>query len=455
MPSTAATAEPSHKRQQQPRVREQVSKRGRNRGPSSRPTSAGAKPRAPDAAGTANVAAAGPDAAALPAKAQDHTVSSSKAEAAPAGTQAAAKDTVPSKVAFTSDTAGQAASSLGQLNLDPPVRLSPALDPVARLPANTDGALPDLRGLQIERPNSAKITAVGRPKSAGTSHNAFSSASSGAPQDILSLPVDLTFDSVLDKATPLGSQQEPVTFGGLQSLQHSQQADRLAPGPFQSGLFPLAPPSSNGPSGNAHSSAMWQQPAPPARHQQQQNPQPNIAAAVESFFAAGNPSSTGGFGSASSQPFSAGSSSIISSKPPLNLPQFGSFGAGSFGPGLQFGQLGNAFGQSPFIPTGKQPDWSTGPISGTSTAPSSFAPNRGSEPGPPGLGAFGPRPPNPPTQGQRPGQDGMTLSRPHHPAQPSANFDAAAGLPDDVFDEPKQVWTCRGHLSAATALLCV
>ena len=351
------------------------------------------------------------------------------AAAAPAGSGASVRD----------DAAAQVASSIAQLNLDPPVSLSPALDPVARLPSNTDSALPDLRGLQIERPHSAKVTAVSRPKSANVTSGAFSSASSGPPQSIPTLPADLTFDSMLDKSTPLSSQAGQVTFGGLQPMQHGQPSDQILPGHFQSGLFPLAQTHPNVPNPNP----IWQQSAPPDR-QPQQNPQPNLAAAVESFYAAGNPSTSSGFGTAAPQPFSSSGSSIPPTNPPLNLPQFGSFGAG-FGSGLQFGQLGSAFGQSPFIPTGRQPDWSTGPITNSPNPAQNFGTQDNA---PPGLGAFGPRP-QAPAQAMRnapagPAQNGRAAasSRPQGPAQASASFDAAAGLPDDVFDEPQQVRFC-------------
>lgn len=448
-------AEPSHKRQHQPRVREQAAKRGRNRGPASRPGSAKAKSETEEIASSA-----------VPIAVPDVSRFTEQAPAtAPQGVNlgAAAASQSSSEVNISDDAAAQVVSSIAQLNLDPPVSLSPALGPVARLPNNSDNTLPDLRGVQIERPHSAKITAVSRPKSASVAHNPFSSAGSGPPQSIPTLPADLTFDSVLDKSTSLGSQPGQVTFGGLQPIQHSQPTDHLLPGHFQSALFPLAPTLPNGPAANP----MWQQ-STQADRQPHQNPPPNLAAAVESFYAAGNPSSSSGFGAPAAQPFSSGSSSIMSSNPPLNLPQFGSFGVGSFGSGLQFGQLGSAFGQSPFIPTGRQPDWSTGPITNSPTHPPCFGPKLAQDGRPPGLGPFEARPPGPP-QGMRNSSQGLSqngVTRPGAPSRPDGrpqvpvNFDAAAGLPDDVFDEPRQVCNkCYAsiscHMIASKTAMCL
>ena len=179
---------------------------------------------------------------------------------------------------------------------------------------------------------------------------------------------------------------------------------------------------------------------------------------------AGAPFSSGPF-PGSTQPPGAGSA------PPLVLPQFGSFSPG-FG-GLQFGNLGGAFGQSPFVPTGRQPDWSTGPIA-SSPVPSTQggqgfpASQPGSSgdailPGPPGLAFKGKGPPGPPpglqgssrgsqgqgqqrqgnggagggsSHGQQQGLGGLSGAPAQHAGVADSKGDAAAVLPDDVFDAP-------------------
>ena len=464
--------EHTHKRQQHPRVREQVAKRGRNRGPSSRPTSAtsmvkpeGADTATPHTAGASTAAAQGVEAGAF-----------STAPSAPAlpQTQAAtAKASAASDAALKGpdgEAAAQVASSVAQLKLDAPVSLSPVLDPVARHPAAAaDGSLPDLRAFQIERPSNAKGTAVTRPRSATVPSDPFSaSPSTDLANGMPALPADLAFDSVLEKPSlgSTSSQGPNINFGRMQVPQPNQAMDRLHPGAFPAALFPISS------QGSSRSGAMWQPPPPP---KQAPNPQPNLAAAVESFYAARAVGSGGSFGNTGSTAFSGGPSSNPPANPPLSLPQFGSFGAGTFGTGLQFGQLGGAFGQSPFIPTGKQPDWSTGPIPGNTNPPSQPAAafnGRGSDPlTPPGLGRYNARSQHGMPNGTAPGsglrQGGLPSAppagsniQPSTPAAFAAPFDAAAGLPDDVFDEPKQVllslWhSCKSHqvcLTPPTAL---
>ncbi len=439
-------------------MREQAAKRGRSRGPSSRPASAASKAKQEGedlAASTATAPAAANEAA--PVQPEVAAASASTAPSAPPLPPAqvgAAKAAEASNTNFNwvhDDTAAQVVSSIAQLNLDTPVSLSPVLDPVARHPGAADASLPDLRGFQIERPGSAKVTAVTRPKSANTPSDPFSaSTNAGLPNGMPALPADLTFDPVLDKSSPggPGAQGPNINFGHMQQPQPNQAMDRLHPGAFPAALFPIAHQN------NSRGAAMWQPPPPPPPQEPSQSSQPNLAAAVESFYAARAVNNSTGFGNTAATAFSGAPTTVPPSNPPLNLPQFGSFGAGSFGSGLQFGQLGGAFGQSPFIPTGKQPDWSTGPIPGNSNPPpqppAHFA-SRAPEGLPPGLRNFnarnhagmpngapvgaGPHPSGPPNTGP------AGIMQPPTPAGFVAPFDAAAGLPDDVFDEPKQV-TC-------------
>lgn len=442
-------------------MREQVAKRGRNRGPASRPGSAAskAKPEGEDTSTAVPPASAPAPAAGTVASAAQHLggAASSTAPSATSLPQAqpssAASNTAASSTAFNwvkDDSAAQVASSIAQLNLDKPVSLSPVLDPVARHPgASADAPIPDLRGFQIERPSSTKVTAVSRPRSASLASDPFSaSPNTDLPNGMPALPADLTFDSVLDKPSVAGpSAKGPnINFGHVQTPQPNQAMDRLHPGAFPAALFPITSQCSNRPG------ATWQPPPPP---EQAPNPQPNLAAAVESFYAARAVGSSSGFGGTGAAAFSGGPPTANpSANPPLNLPQFGSFGAGSFGTGLQFGQLGGAFGQSPFIPTGKQPDWSTGPIPGNPNPPPQPAAAFTSRPAdnipPPGLGPFNarnhPGMPNATAPGSALRQGGLPSNgpaagnlQPSAPAAFVAPFDAAAGLPDDVFDEPKQV----------------
>lgn len=449
--------EHTHKRQQHPRGREQAAKRGRNRGPASRPGSAASKAKqeaseksAPGAstAGTAHAAAA--------AHVSDSDAFAPAASAAPLpqGQFFSASDAAAASPAFNWDntnSAAQVASSIAQLKLDTPVSLQPVLDPVARQPgpAAQDGLLPDPRGFQIERPNNAKVAAVSRPRSANAVSDPFSaSPNTDLPNGMPTLPADLTFDSVLDKPS-LGestSNGPNINFGHMQPPQPNQAMDRLHSGAFSAALFPITSQGSN------RSGAMWQQPPLP---EQAPAPQPNLAAAVESFYSARAVGSSTGFGSTGGAAFSGGPMTNPSNNPPLNLPQFGSFGAGSFGTGLQFGQLGGAFGQSPFIPTGKQPDWSTGPIPGNpnpAPQPATAFPSR--PPNAAGIGPFngrnhgisngtGPGSGGGVRQGRQPTAGPLPANmQPSTPATFTAVFDAAAGLPDDVFDEPKQVLAC-------------
>ena len=342
--------EHTHKRQQPPRAREQVAKRGRNRGPASRPGSAASKAKqeasglpTPGASAPVTTPAVGPTQAAEPG-------ASLPAPSAPPLPEGQFSETPAPDTALdwgSSDSAAQVASSIALLKLDTPVSLLPVLDPVARQPgaAPQDGLLPDLRGFQIERPN-AKVTAVSRPRSANVVSDPFSaSPNTDLPNGMPALPADLTFDSVLDKPSMSAStsQGPNISFGHMQPPQPNQAMDRLHPGAFPTALFPITSQGSNRPG------AMWQQPPLP---EQAPNPQPNLAAAVESFYSARAVGSSAGFGSAGGAAFSGGpTNNTSSSNSPLTLPQFGSFG--SFGTGLQFGQLGGAFGQSPFIPTGK------------------------------------------------------------------------------------------------------
>lgn len=454
-PGTATPAppqgtEPTHKRQQHPRAREQVAKRGRNRGPASRPGSAANKAKqdasdssAPSASAPVTTPAVAPTQASEPG-------ASLPAPSAPPLPEGQFSDTAAPDTTLdwgSSDSAAQVASSIALLKLDTPVSLLPVLDPVAKQPgaAPQDGLLPDLRGFQIERPNNAKVTAVSRPRSANVVSDPFSaSPNTDLPNGMPALPADLTFDSVLGKPSmsDSASQGPNISFGHMQPPQPNQAMDRLHPGAFPAALFPITSQGSNRPG------AMWQQlPLP----EQAPNPQPNLAAAVESFYSARAVGSSAGFGSAGGAAFSGGptTNSSTSANSPLTLPQFGSFG--SFGTGLQFGQLGGAFGQSPFIPTGKQPDWSTGPIPGNpnpAPQPATAFPSR--PPGTAGMGSFNGRTPagmpngTAPGSGMRHGRQpaGPPAAGPMHPSATAAfapAFDAAAGLPDDVFDEPKQV----------------
>lgn len=439
-------------------MREQAAKRGRSRGPSSRPGSAASKARLegedPSLPTAVASVAAGPDAAHSPSVTGD--VSGAPASTAPSAPPLPEAQVAGARAAEASntdlnwvndETAAQVVSSIAQLNLDTPVSLSPVLDPVARHPgAAAEGSLPDLRGFQIERPNSAKVTAVSRPRSGNaTSHPFPASANASLPNGMPALPADLTFDPVLDKSSLGGPSAKGanINFGHVQQPQPNQAMDQLHPGAFPAALFPTAHQNNN------RGAAMWQPPPPPPPQEPSQAAQPNLAAAVESFYAARAVGNSTGFGSAA---FSAAPTTQPASNAPLNLPQFGSFGAGSFGSGLQFGQLGGAFGQSPFIPTGKQPDWSTGPIPGNSNPPpqppanfTSRAPDGLS----PGLRNFNARShpgmANGPPQGPGPHQSGLPNvsaagnMQPQAPIGFVAPFDAAAGLPDDVFDEPKQV----------------
>ena len=457
-PAQPQANEHTHKRQQHPRVREQVAKRGRNRGPASRPSSAAskAKPEGEDTSTT--IASAPAPAAGSAASAAQHPegAASSTAPSAPPLPQtqssSAASNTAASGSAFDwakDDSAAQVASSIAQLNLETPVSLSPVLDPVARHPGiAADAPIPDLRAFQIERPSSTKVTAVSRPRSASLATDPFTAApNTHLPNGMPPLPADLTFDPVLDTPSVSGpSPQGPnINFGHVQAPQPNQAMDRLHPGAFPAALFPITSQGSN------RSGAMWQPPPPP---EQTPNPQPNLAAAVESFYAARAVGSSSGFGNTGAAAFSGGPSANPTANPPLNLPQFGSFGAGSFGTGLQFGQLGEAFGQSPFIPTGKQPDWSTGPIPGNPNPPPQPAAAFTSRPPDnmpaPGLGPFSARNhagmPSATAPGPGLRQGGLPSTgpaagklQPSAPAAFAAPFDAAAGLPDDVFDEPKQV----------------
>ncbi len=453
-PHSSQAADQSHKRQQQPRVREQAAKRGRSRGPSSRPGSAASKAKQEGEESAASTMTALPAAnEAAPAQAEAAAASTApSAPPLPPAQVAAAKAAQASNTDFNwvhDDTAAQVVSSIAQLNLDTPVSLSPVLDPVARYPGAADAPIPDLRGFQMERPGSAKVTAVTRPKSANTPSDPFSASHNAAlPTGMPALPADLTFDPVLDKSSlgGAGAQGPNINFGHMQQPQPDQAMDRLHPGAFPAALFPIAHQN------NSRGAAMWQPPPPPPPQESSQSSQPNLAAAVESFYAARAVNNSSGFGSTAATAFSGAPTTVPPSNPPLNLPQFGSFGAGSFGSGLQFGQLGGAFGQSPFIPTGKQPDWSTGPIPGNSNPPpqppAHFA-SRAPEGLPLGLRNFnarnhagmpngapvgaGPHPSGPPSSGP------AGIMQPPTPAGFVAPFDAAAGLPDDVFDEPKQV----------------
>ena len=443
--TSSQVADQGHKRQQQPRVREQAAKRGRSRGPSSRPGSAASKARQEGEDVSASTAAApAPSATQEPEPGISSTAPS--APPLPQAQIAAVNAAEASNTQFTwvnDNTAAQVVSSIAQLTLDAPISLSPVFDPVARHPGAADGPKPDLRGFQIERPNSAKVTAVSRPKSANAPTDPFSASDTDLPNGMPALPADLTFDPVLDKSSlhapsPHGPH---INFGHLQQPQPSQAVDTLHPGAFPAALFPMTHQQTNRPG------AMWQPPPPPPP-EQSQNSQPNLAAAVESFYAARAIGNSADFNSTTATAFSGGPPTNPASNPPLNLPQFGSFGAGSFGSGLQFGQLGGAFGQSPFIPTGKQPDWSTGPISGNLNPPpqppasfTSRAPDSMSA----GLRNISARNHAGGPQVIRPHQAGMPGSaagnlQPQPPAGLTAPFDAAAGLPDDVFDEPEQVW---------------
>ncbi|KAL0023373.1 hypothetical protein WJX77_012324 [Trebouxia sp. C0004] len=450
-PHSSQAADQSHKRQQQPRVREQAAKRGRSRGPSSRPGSAASKAKQEGeelAASTAVAPATANEAAPV---SPEVAAAAPSAPPLPSAQVAAVKAAEATNTDFNwvhDNTAAQVVSSIAQLNLDMPVSLSPVLDPVARHPGAADASLPDVRGFQIERPGSAKVTAVTRPKSANTPRAPFSASNNaGLPNAMPALPADLTFDPVLDKSSlgGPGAQGPNINFGRMQQPQPNQAMARLHPGAFPAALFPTAHQN------NSRGAAMWQPPPPPPPQEPSQSSQPNLAAAVESFYAAKAVNNSTGFGNTAATAFSGAPTTAPPSNPHLNLPQFGSFGAGSFGSGLQFGQLGGAFGQSPFIPTGKQPDWSTGPIPGNSNPPpqppAHFA-SRAPEGLPSGLRNFnarnhagmpngapvgaGPHPSGPPRTGP------AGIMQPPTPAGSVVPFDAAAGLPDDVFDEPKQ-----------------
>ena len=464
-PGTAPPALPqgtehTHKRQQHPRGREQVAKRGRNRGPASRPGSAASKAKheASDlSAPSVAAAATAPSDATARVPEPDASSTAPSAPPLPQGQFSLANDTAAPNPAFnwgTTDSAAQVASSIAQLKLDTTVSRPPVLDPVARQPGAQDGLLPDLRGFQIERPNNAKVTAVSRPRSANIVSDPFSASPiSDLPNGMPALPADLTFDSVLDKPAmgDSSSQGPTISFGHMQPAQPNQAMDRLHPGAFPAALFPITS------QGNNRSGAMWQQPPLP---EQAPNAQPNLAAAVESFYSARAVGSSG-FGTTGGAAFS-GHTTNPPNNSPLNLPQFGSFGAGAFGTGLQFGQLGGAFGQSPFIPTGKQPDWSTGPIPGNPNPAPQPATAFTNRPDAPGIRPFNGRNPAGLPNGTTPGS-GVRQGRQAtvapaagnmHPSNPAAfatAFDAAARLPDDVFDEPKQVLaSCIVHIKCLT-----
>ena len=220
-----------------------------------------------------------------------------------------------------------------------------SLDPVAPM-APTIAAL-DLSVIAdtpISQPERPKSAAVARPKSASTRESLPSANAAG--RRMLALPLDLSLD-----ATPAGDAQHV--------FQAPAQGLPVFPSPGFGGLLWGQP--------GGISRSVWQQPPilpagqpqdrlapqqPPPPHQQQlQQPQASSASFYGAQTAFGGGS---GFGSGSVD-----GRASLSGTPPLLMPQLNSFGMGAFGATSDghFGQIGS-FGQLPFVPTGKQPDWS-------------------------------------------------------------------------------------------------
>ncbi|KAK9832885.1 hypothetical protein WJX74_000765 [Apatococcus lobatus] len=273
----------------------------------------------------------------------------------------------------------------------------PILDPVAPSTPAGDGPVANGRTDRvIEWPKSTGL-AVSRPKSG-------SAAEQGVPEmlpnGIPPLPADLSFDQPPQPTisqVPMGQghpQSGPQERRGSMELSSApskppshtnmaygftvpaSQTGFIPAGAFPGVMFPMTP------GGHA---GMWQMaPGPPGQHPGPPH-QPNFEAAVQSFFAAGQgphpvqmqqdkhrmhqqqqhqegPSNRGPTFPTANGPIQDHNMERQPNQPPLNpLPQFGTFGNFGGNPFPQFGNLGSAFQQSPFVPTGKQPDWSTGP----------------------------------------------------------------------------------------------
>ncbi|BDA40478.1 hypothetical protein COCOBI_01-1310 [Coccomyxa sp. Obi] len=225
-------------------------------------------------------------------------------------------------------------------------RFAPTLDPIA-----IKSPIAERNDPPVERPKSAAgvVGAVSRPRSASN----VAAASGGLGQDVLpngipALPADLSLDPL-----PAPSETGPANFAIQRSAAPSNNP--IGAAAFPGGVLFSLPSQPQG-------SNMWQQFGQPQASAAQQGGGPqqivqdqgafNLEAAKQSFYNAGGDQS---FGSGSS--YGGGISSN---------PQFGAFSNTQFGqgvpPGLQFGQLHTGFG-APFVPTGKQADWSTGAAS--------------------------------------------------------------------------------------------
>lgn len=217
------------------------------------------------------------------------------------------------------------------------------------------------------------------------------------------LPADLNLDVLPSppKSSNLGYPPVPVANIPMQNTMQNamQNVMQNTIRPLGPGYFPRPDNNSNA-TGPASSLNMWaqhhpisfgQHPPGSIPHHQSQTSS-NLQQAVESFYSAGPsmfPSNAPSIGVNSSTP-----ASLQNTGPPplmLNMNQFGQFQ--TFGPPFppvgQYGSLGSAFfaQQPPFLPTGKQPDWSTGP--GHSLNPA-LGPHALGRPTTLELGAMGP-----------------------------------------------------------------
>ncbi|KAK9916331.1 hypothetical protein WJX75_001307 [Coccomyxa subellipsoidea] len=332
-------------------------------------------------------------------------------------------------------------------------RFAPSLDPIAIKSPIAESSDPP-----VERPKSAAgvVGAVSRPRSASTAAAAGSLGQDVLPNGIPALPADLSLD-----ALPAPLESHTSGFSGQRPSAVSNAPSGAAAFPGVLFSLPSQPQGAN----------MWQQFGQPQTSGAQQGGTPqqqgmqdqaafNLSAAKQSFYNAGGDQS---FGSGIS--YGGGSGGISSN------PQFGAFSNTQFGqgvpPGLQFGQLHTGFG-APFVPTGKQADWSTGAASKQpdwSTGPLGKQPDWSVGPLGTNSQAAGPqtftRPGNlesvvrhVPFPSQQPPSDSLSRSgglpqsngnmEMHRQAMPegvvgkagetsAAVHDTAAGLPDDVF----------------------
>lgn len=247
------------------------------------------------------------------------------------------------------------AKDVANLTLDEPlssggVNLPVSLDPTPPKPAGP-----------IANPIFQRQMAPGRVQP-NLPDNSLDVLGNGMPP----LPADLNLD-MPSPPKPSGLNYQPVA---VPSMPMPSTIRPLGPG-----YFPR-PDSSNTVGVGAGNSSlnMWGQPHPipfgqhpqPSMPHHQAQTASNLQQAVESFYSAGPsmfPNNAQSRGVATSSP-----ASLQPQGPPplmLNMGQFGQFQ--SFGPPFppvgQFGALGSGFfaQQPPFLPTGKQPDWSTGP----------------------------------------------------------------------------------------------